>query len=64
MTSLSARLPNRVTPRRPGGAGAPRATTLAHTADADVERAMVGTTLITRVVRGVPVPPGLPGAVA
>jgi hypothetical protein len=64
MTSLNDLCPNRVTPRRPGGAGAPRATTLANTADADVERAMAGTTLTTRVARGAPAPPGLRGAVA
>jgi hypothetical protein len=64
MTSLTDRLPKRGTPRRPGGAGTPRATTLANTADADVERAMVGTTLTTRVARRAPAPPGLRGALA
>jgi hypothetical protein len=64
MTTLNARLSKRGTPRRPGGAGTPRTTTLANTADVDVERAMVGTTLTTRIARGVSAPSGLRGALA
>src|SRR5262249_32424747 len=61
MNTVDPRL-HRVTPQRPGGVGVPLATTLANTRGGVLERAVVGTTLTTRVARETPTPPGLCGA--